>query len=231
MILRPPTNGRRTSASQRSGDGGCAVPMKSSKINLDRARRPFSWIERMGIRVSSFEAGTGELFQKVVPISTKSKGHGGSISALSLLLLRSEPRHNLAARAGATLYGTGSAGGNWDAGTAFSVNTNGTGFANFYVFDSADGLDPLGGLVLSGNTMFGINLCRRQLQQRHGFHGEHRRLGVHSAEKFSSHGPVHRANVGGAIPQGEHGVGRRHSVRDGHIGRHCGRWNGILYQH
>ena len=60
---------------------------------------------------------------------------------------------------GPTLYGTAAAGGNWGDGTAFSINTNGTGFANFYIFDSADGLDPQGGLALAGNTLFGTTFA------------------------------------------------------------------------
>ena len=57
---------------------------------------------------------------------------------------------------GATLFGTASAGGNWGAGTAFSVNTNRSGFTNFYIFDSTDGVGPLSGLLLNGNTIYGM---------------------------------------------------------------------------
>ena len=57
---------------------------------------------------------------------------------------------------GATLFGTASAGGNWGTGTAFSVNTNRSGFTNFYIFDSTDGVGPLSGLLLNGNTIYGM---------------------------------------------------------------------------
>jgi uncharacterized repeat protein (TIGR03803 family) len=64
---------------------------------------------------------------------------------------------------GNTLYGTAETGGNFGHGTVFAVNTNGTGFTtlhNFTAFDpdtgtNSDGFWPLGGLVLSGNTLYG----------------------------------------------------------------------------
>jgi uncharacterized delta-60 repeat protein len=68
---------------------------------------------------------------------------------------------------GNTLYGTASSGGSSGFyGTAFRVNTNGTGFANLHNFTSpsgsgglygtnSDGALPYGGLILSGNTLYG----------------------------------------------------------------------------
>jgi uncharacterized repeat protein (TIGR03803 family) len=62
---------------------------------------------------------------------------------------------------GKTLYGTtvygGSLRGN---GTVFAVNTDGTGFTNLHSFtalsdDTNDGAGPSGGLILSGNTLYG----------------------------------------------------------------------------
>ena len=62
---------------------------------------------------------------------------------------------------GNTLYGT-TYGGNADNGnppgfgTVFKVNTDGTGFTTLYTFiGESDGADPEGGLVLSGNTLYG----------------------------------------------------------------------------
>ena len=41
-------------------------------------------------------------------------------------------------------------------GTLFAVNTDGTGFTNLYNFNgSRDGANPYGGLILSGNTLYG----------------------------------------------------------------------------
>jgi uncharacterized repeat protein (TIGR03803 family) len=64
---------------------------------------------------------------------------------------------------GNTLYGTAPYGGVANAGTIFKVNTNGSGFTNLHVFSLAsgpsntnsDGVGPFGGLVLSGNTLYG----------------------------------------------------------------------------
>ena len=61
---------------------------------------------------------------------------------------------------GNTLYGTASDGGSSGNGTVFAVNTDGTGFTNLYSFTMApctnsDGAYPSGGLILSGNTLYG----------------------------------------------------------------------------
>jgi uncharacterized repeat protein (TIGR03803 family) len=57
---------------------------------------------------------------------------------------------------GDTLYGAAAFGGNSGDGTVFKVNTNGTGFLNLHDFNySSDGSGPEGGLMLSGNTLFG----------------------------------------------------------------------------
>src|SRR5882672_5394487 len=64
---------------------------------------------------------------------------------------------------GRTLYGTARAGGSFGAGTVFSVNTEGTSFTNLHSFTAtsgamgtnSDGSNPVGGLVLSGHTLYG----------------------------------------------------------------------------
>jgi uncharacterized repeat protein (TIGR03803 family) len=64
---------------------------------------------------------------------------------------------------GNTLYGTAEQGGSSANGTVFAVNTNGTGFANLYSFTArdpvtytnSDGCNPYGGLILSGNSLYG----------------------------------------------------------------------------
>lgn len=61
---------------------------------------------------------------------------------------------------GNTLYGTTSRGGTNDAGTVFKLNTDGTGYTVLKDFrsvagDSPDGREPMAGLVLSGNTLYG----------------------------------------------------------------------------
>jgi len=67
--------------------------------------------------------------------------------------------------AGSTLYGTANSGGDWGNGTVFAVNTNGSGFTILHSFTAgsgtyptvtnSDGANPFGGLILSGNTLYG----------------------------------------------------------------------------
>jgi uncharacterized repeat protein (TIGR03803 family) len=66
---------------------------------------------------------------------------------------------------GISLYGTGSGGGIAGNGTIFMLNTNGTGFLNLYNFSPTprypaaqtnnDGANPVGGLVISSNSLYG----------------------------------------------------------------------------
>jgi uncharacterized repeat protein (TIGR03803 family) len=62
-----------------------------------------------------------------------------------------------------TLYGTTSSGGEFDSGTVFSVNSDGTGLKTLHHFTdrqwpyytNSDGAFPAAGLILSGNTLYG----------------------------------------------------------------------------
>ena len=64
---------------------------------------------------------------------------------------------------GNTLYGTAEYGGTNGEGTVFRVNTDGSGFTNLHNFaaiphastKNSDGANPIGGLVLSGSTLYG----------------------------------------------------------------------------
>ncbi len=67
---------------------------------------------------------------------------------------------------GNTLYGTTIQGGFYTEGVVFAVNTDGMGFTNLHnftptvqnssgVLTNSDGANPYGGLVLSGNTLYG----------------------------------------------------------------------------
>ncbi|HUA64235.1 MAG TPA: choice-of-anchor tandem repeat GloVer-containing protein [Alphaproteobacteria bacterium] len=57
---------------------------------------------------------------------------------------------------GTTLYGTAEFGGAFGFGTVFAIHTDGSGFTNLYNFTGGnDGGYPIGGLVLSGNTLYG----------------------------------------------------------------------------
>ncbi|MGI8965817.1 MAG: choice-of-anchor tandem repeat GloVer-containing protein [Limisphaerales bacterium] len=61
---------------------------------------------------------------------------------------------------GNTLYGTAYSGGSSGFGTVFAVKTNGTDFTILHNFSAhtngmnSDGLNPIGGLVLSGNSLY-----------------------------------------------------------------------------
>jgi uncharacterized repeat protein (TIGR03803 family) len=55
-----------------------------------------------------------------------------------------------------TLYGTALNGGSSGFGAVFEIKTNGTGFGDLYGFTGgSDGANPYGGLVLSGNNLYG----------------------------------------------------------------------------
>jgi uncharacterized repeat protein (TIGR03803 family) len=57
---------------------------------------------------------------------------------------------------GNTLYGTARQGGTNGFGTIFRINTDGLDFTNLYTFtNGTDGSGPVGGLSLSGNTLYG----------------------------------------------------------------------------
>jgi uncharacterized repeat protein (TIGR03803 family) len=62
---------------------------------------------------------------------------------------------------GNILYGTAGYGGSSGDGTVFALNTDGTGFTILYSFTTlnnstnSDGANPLGGLILSGNVLYG----------------------------------------------------------------------------
>jgi uncharacterized repeat protein (TIGR03803 family) len=61
-----------------------------------------------------------------------------------------------------TLYGTAFDGGQWNSGTIFKLNTDGSGFSNLHSFSglntnlaNGDGFNPYAGLILSSNTLYG----------------------------------------------------------------------------
>ena len=57
---------------------------------------------------------------------------------------------------GNTLYGTATVGGSSGNGTVFAVHTDGAGFTALHSFTNGnDGSNPYGGLVLSGNILYG----------------------------------------------------------------------------
>lgn len=99
-------------------------------------------------------AGAGTVFK----ISTN--GTGYSVVKSFTGSDGSSPNGSLALNAD-TLYGTTESGGDFGQGTVFKVNTNGSGFVTLKSFPAlvhgtnTDGAAPIGGLLLSGNTLFG----------------------------------------------------------------------------
>src|SRR5580692_5099667 len=60
---------------------------------------------------------------------------------------------------GGTLYGTTQKGGPASVGSVFAVNTDGSGYTVLHNFtDEPDGSHPAAGLVLAGNTLYGVTV-------------------------------------------------------------------------
>ncbi len=60
---------------------------------------------------------------------------------------------------GSTLWGTAVGGGSFSYGIVFAVDTDGTGFTTLHDFSGgSDGALPAGGLILSGNILYGTAL-------------------------------------------------------------------------
>jgi len=58
---------------------------------------------------------------------------------------------------GNTLYGAAGVGGTSGIGTVYAVHTDGTGFAQLHSFSrSNNGASPVGGLILSGDSLYGM---------------------------------------------------------------------------
>jgi uncharacterized repeat protein (TIGR03803 family) len=128
--------------------------------NLDGARPQDGLILSGGTLYGTAESGGTNGFGTVFAINTNSTGFtnlynftGGDDGAnpyAGLLLV------------GSTLYGTASAGGTNGTGVLFTVSTDGMVFKNLYSFSisvnygpNSDGANPLGGLILSSNILYG----------------------------------------------------------------------------
>ena len=96
--------------------------------------------------------GSGSLIQSFAVVSANEATNSGGASPSGLLAL-----------SGNTLYGTTAAGGAAANGTVFSLSTNGSAFADLHDFGAldsntgtnSDGALPMGGLLLSGSTLYG----------------------------------------------------------------------------
>jgi len=97
----------------------------------------------------------------VFAINTNGTGFTNLTSGNGLV---SDPTYALTL-SGNTLYGTTMTGGfqNQGYGSVFAINTNGTGFTNLYSFGGGytgpgDGAYPNGGIIISGNTLYGTTM-------------------------------------------------------------------------
>ena len=106
------------------------------------------------------------------------------------------------ALAGGVLYGTANTGGNWDTGTLFSLNTNGTSFTNFYIFAGADGVEPLGGALVSGGMTYGLTYSGGANNNGMVYRMNTNGTGFTILKSFSAIDPNTGTNADGANPQG-----------------------------
>lgn len=103
---------------------------------------------------------------------------------------------------GGAVFGTASGGGNWNAGTIFSLSTNGTSYTNLYVFDGSDGVAPLGGLVLSGTNYYGLTSAGGSANNGMIFKVNTNGTAFTVLKNFSATDPNTGTNNDGANPQG-----------------------------
>ena len=125
----------------------------------------------MGRPGKAARAYTGTLFK----LNTDGTGYTNFYTFSSLLNNTNSDGANPQASlilSGSTLYGAAENGGPAGSGTLFAINTNGTGFTNFYIFTlmvykapngsggspdytNSDGANPYATLILSGGTLYG----------------------------------------------------------------------------
>lgn len=131
-----------------------------------------------------------------------------------------KPQQTLALRSN-VLYGTTSQGGPGGYGTVFKVKTDGTGFTNLYYFKGgSDGLNPEGGVVVVGNTLYGsttaggtvgagivyrVNTDGSGYKIMHNFSGAANDGGIGVGELVESNGVLYGVTRGGG-GTGGHGV-------------------------
>jgi uncharacterized repeat protein (TIGR03803 family) len=107
---------------------------------------------------------------------------------------------------GNTLYGTASEGGTWNNGTVFKVNTDGTGFRTLHIFSeghpatNSDGVFPVAGLILSGNTLYGTASEGGAWNSGTVFQVNTNGTGFRTLHNFSA-APNYFQNSDGMVPQ------------------------------
>ena len=94
---------------------------------------------------------------------------------------------------GSTLYGTTEDGGLYNAGTVFTINTNGGGYNVLYnnfggTWDSsADGSNPQANLTISGSTLYGTTGYGGTIRRWYCIHHQHQRRRLQCAVQFRKH--------------------------------------------
>jgi uncharacterized repeat protein (TIGR03803 family) len=138
----------------------------SSGINSDGAA-PFAGLILSGNTLyGTAEYGGSNGYGAVFSINIDGTGFTNlySFSAIDTNYFNSDGADPVASLvlSGNTLYGTANYGGTAGNGTLFSLNSDGTGFTNLHSFSASDanyvnsdGLGPVAGLILSGNTLYG----------------------------------------------------------------------------
>lgn len=107
-----------------------------------------------------------------------------------------------------TLYGTAYHGGNSDHGTVYKVNTDGTGFTTLHNFTAhdliagtnADGANPLAGLILSDNILYGTAMNGGSSGNGTLFKVNTDGTGFTTLHSFAPLGPSNNTNSDGANP-------------------------------
>jgi uncharacterized repeat protein (TIGR03803 family) len=104
---------------------------------------------------------------------------------------------------GSTLYGTAQYGGHLGYGTVFKVSTNGTGFTILYSFAGGnDGANPQGGLILSGNTLYGTATVGGSSDNGTVYKVSTNGTGFGTLHSFTAIDLTYFTNSDGAIPEG-----------------------------
>jgi uncharacterized repeat protein (TIGR03803 family) len=126
-------------------------------LNYNEGYSPQSGLILSGNRLygTAVQGGSSDYYGTVFAVNTDGTGFATLHNFAGYPSDGANPRGDLLLL-GSTLYGTAGYGGSSRDGTVFAVNTDSTGFTNLHncVFDS-DGSNPLAGLILSGNTLYG----------------------------------------------------------------------------
>jgi uncharacterized repeat protein (TIGR03803 family) len=106
---------------------------------------------------------------------------------------------------GNTLYGTAAFGAANEQGTVFKVNTDSTGFTNIHTFSmtdsnafNQDGAFPYGGVILSGNTLYGTTAAGGSAGNGTVYQLNTDGSGFQVLHSFSVLDPVYSTNADGA---------------------------------